>query len=156
MKATEIIILNFEEVRRRSIKLWLGIPERYYCWRPDVQAMSCLEMVRHVLEGEHLFHQIINNRGDLGDYSSPWLKRPLGDLEEELSFCLPYRASFIDMIRNCTDEELAQIEINRSEKGQRRMLGDYLNRVAFHEAVHAGQMLSYLRTLQLERPLIWD
>ena len=35
MKATECIILHFEEIRRRSIKLWYGIPEAYYHWRPD-------------------------------------------------------------------------------------------------------------------------
>jgi len=30
-----------------------------------------------------------------------------------------------------------------------------LLRIAYHEAVHTGQLLSYLRTLGLERPMIW-
>ncbi|HYH13882.1 MAG TPA: hypothetical protein VD794_01595 [Flavisolibacter sp.] len=68
MTAIENITLNFEEIRRRSIILWKGIPDIFYGWQPDAGAMACLEMVRHVLEGEHLFHQIILNRGDLGNY----------------------------------------------------------------------------------------
>jgi hypothetical protein len=35
-------------------------------------------------------------------------------------------------------------------------LGDYLQRIAYHESVHTGQMLAYFRALSLERPLIWD
>jgi uncharacterized damage-inducible protein DinB len=156
MKATELIVLNFEEVRRRSIKLWKGIPETCYHWRPDAHAMSCLEMVRHVLEGEHLFHQIVRNRGSQGDYPSPWQSRPFTDLTDELRFAGPYRESFIDTIRSFTDADLQQVEIVRSEKGQRRKLGDYLNRIAYHEAVHAGQLLGYVRTLQVDRPMIWE
>ncbi|MCZ6703275.1 MAG: hypothetical protein O6940_09575 [Ignavibacteria bacterium] len=44
----------------------------------------------------------------------------------------------------------------RREVDQRKKLGDYLNRIAYHESVHTGQMLSYLRTLGIERPQIWD
>ncbi len=156
MNATDSIILNFEEIRRRSILLWSGIPRDFYAWRPDAQALGCLEMVRHVLEGEHLFHQIILNRGNLGDYPSPWQNRPYTNLDDELAFSHSYRNSFMAMIRSFRAEDLEAIEIVRKEKGQQRKLGDYLNRIAYHESVHAGQMLSYLRTLQVVRPAIWD
>ena len=71
MNSIEIIILNFTEIRRRSIKLWSGIPREYYNWRPDENAFTILEMIRHILEGEHLFHKIIENRCNLGEYVSP-------------------------------------------------------------------------------------
>ena len=156
MIPTEIIILNFEEIRRRSIKLWTGITPEIYFWKPDIKAMNCLEMVRHVLEGEHLFHIIVNNRGDIGNYISPWIDRPYSDLQNELDFAKPFREKFFATIRSFNPVELASIEIIRSEKGQRRKLGDYLLRIAYHEAVHTGQFLSYLRTLGVERPLLWD
>jgi uncharacterized damage-inducible protein DinB len=73
-----------------------------------------------------------------------------------VQFAMPFRTKFIETITNFTGQDLELIEINRSEKGQKRKLGDYLNRIAYHESVHAGQMLSYLRQLQLERPLVWD
>ena len=48
MNSIEIVIFNLEEVRRRSIKVWSEIPEDFLHWKPDNEAMSCLEMVRHV------------------------------------------------------------------------------------------------------------
>ena len=156
MTHTEIIVLNFEEIRRRSIILWSKLPPENYLWRPDIKAMTCIEMVRHVLEGEHLFHKIVENRGNLGDYVSPWQDRPCTKLQDELDFAESYRNKFIETIRSFSAEDFSDIEILRSEKGQRRRLGDYLQRIAYHESVHTGQMLAYFRTLGLERPLIWD
>jgi uncharacterized damage-inducible protein DinB len=156
MNTTELIILNFEEIRRRSIKLWFGIPVEFYAWKPDKEAMGCLEMVRHILEGEHLFHKIVENRGNLGDYISPWEDRIYTNLQDEIDFAKPFRDDFFRTIKSFSSEDLSQIEIIRSEKGQKRKLGDYLQRIAYHEAVHTGQILTYLRTLGVKRPQIWD
>ena len=127
-----------------------------YFWRPDIHAMSCLEMVRHVLEGEHLFHMIVDKRGNLRHYISPWTDRRYTDLEAELDFAKPFRSTFLQIIKEFSSDDFSTIEIIRSDKGQRRRLGDYLQRIAYHEAVHTGQMLSYLRTIGIERPQIWD
>jgi uncharacterized damage-inducible protein DinB len=156
MTGSEIILLNFEEIRRRSIKLWAGLTPEHYSWRPDDKAMRCLEMVRHVLEAEHLFHKIVENRGNLGDYVSPWDGRPYTNLQDEISFAKPFREKFFTTIRSFTANDLNTVEIIRSEKGQRRKLGDYLLRIAYHESVHTGQMLNYFRTMAIERPQIWD
>src|SRR5688500_2534415 len=104
MTPSDIIILNFEEIRRRSTKVWNGIPSDFYSWRPDKGAMSSLEMVRHVLEGEHLFHKIVDNRGNLGSYASPWIGRPYSNISDELIFSAPYRDKFIQAIRSYTAE----------------------------------------------------
>ncbi len=156
MTPVGIIILNFEEIRRRSIKLWTGITPENYFWRPDIKAMTCIEMIRHVLESEHIYHVIVNNRGSLGNYVSPWENIPYSDLQDELDFAKPFREKFLETIGSFSPEELTSVEIIRADKGQRRKLGDYLLRIAYHEAVHTGQLLSYLRTLGIERPIIWD
>jgi uncharacterized damage-inducible protein DinB len=156
MKSTELFILNFEEVRRRSVKLWSTITPDLYFWKPDENAMCCIEMLLHVLEGEHLFHKIVENRSNLGNYISPWESLPYTSVEEELAFAKPYRELFLAYIKSFTNEDFDSIEIIRAEKNQRRSLGDYLLRIAYHEAVHTGQMLDYLRTAGIERPLIWD
>jgi hypothetical protein len=59
MTHTDLLVLNFEEIRRRSLILWQELTVENYFWRPDIKAMTCLETVRHVLEGEHLFHKIV-------------------------------------------------------------------------------------------------
>ncbi|GGX14768.1 DinB family protein [Aquimarina muelleri] len=156
MNSIQVIILNFTETRRRSIKLWKKIPKDYLYWKPDKDAFTSIQMIRHVLESEHLFHKIIDNRGNLGDYKSPWANLKYIDVEFELEMAEKYRNSFLQMIHGLAESDLENIKIERTEVGQSKKLGDYLNRIAFHESVHIGQMLGYLRTLRMETSIIWD
>ena len=156
MNPTEIILLNFSEIRRRSIKLWNGIPNEYMNWKPDENAFTIIEMIRHILEGEHLFHKIIENKGNLGNYKSPWSGMKYTDLKNELNFAETYRADFLSMVNELNESDLENVRIERKEVGQSKKLGDYLNRIAYHESVHTGQILSYLRTIGIDRPQIWD
>jgi len=85
----------------------------------------------------------------------PGQDMPFTDLQNELEFAIPFRKEFLETVRGFTLDELTSIEIVRKEK-KTRSLADFLFRCAYHESVHAGQFLSYLRTLDLERPNIWD
>lgn len=156
MNAKELLILNFGEVRRRSIKVWKEIPEDDLYWRPDPDAMSCFEMIRHVLESENIYHHIILNGGGLNDYESPLTSNPYTTVDDELKHAQPYREKFLKMVHSFSLKELDEVYITRKEKGQHRKLGDYLLRVAYHEAVHTGQLLDYLRTLKAPRANVWD
>lgn len=156
MNAKELLILNFEEVRRRSIRIWKGIAEDQLYWRPDPGAMTCFEMIRHILEAENIYHQVILNKGVLGDYQSPLTGNPYISVDEELRNAQPYREKFLRMINGFTAKELEETYITRKELGQHRRLGDYLLRIAYHESVHTGQLLDYLRTVKVPRPKIWD
>ncbi len=156
MNAKELLILNFEEVRRRSIKVWKGISEEYLFWKPDGDAMNCIQMIRHVLEGENIYHHIILHRGELGDFESPLKSNPFSTVDDELKNAQPYREKFLKMVNGFTAKELEEVFITRKNLGQRRTLGDYLLRIAYHEAVHTGQLLDYLRTVKTTRPKIWD
>lgn len=156
MNSIELCILNFKETRRRSINVWEGIPNEYLHWKPDAKAMSCIEMIRHVLEGEHLFYQIIKNRGNLGDCISPWKDVAYTDVANELNFSKPYEKIFYEMLEEVSELDLKEILIERKEVNQVKLLGDYLNRMVYHEAVHMGQLLGYLRTLRIKRPQVWD
>lgn len=89
-------------------------------------------------------------------YKSPWKALEYSDLEYELDIAKQYREHFLDMIEGLIEQDLEEVMIERHEVGQLKKLGDYLNRIAYHESVHAGQMLSYLRMLEIDRPNIWD
>ncbi len=156
MNAKEVLILNFEEVRRRSIKIWTSISEEDLFWKPDPGAMSCFEMIRHVLESENIYHHIILHRGALGNYESPLTGNPYTTVDDELKNAQPYREKFLKMVHSFSLKELEEVYITRKEKKQHRKLGDYLLRMAYHESVHTGQLLDYLRTLNAPRPAIWD
>lgn len=156
MHAVEAIIWNLEEVRRRSMILWASIPPEYMDWKPDTDAMSMKEMIRHVLDSEQYYHLALLNKGSLVAYESPYEQRPFTTLEEEIAFSQPYRAAFMNAIKGFTEADLSLVQIDRSDVGYVRSLGDMLLRIAYHESVHAGQLLDYMRTAGLHRPKVWD
>ena len=156
MNISEMYVLNFEEVRRRSIMIWKGMPGEFNNWKPDHQAESFFEVIRHVLECERLFHIRIINRGVLTNYNSPWAGKPFGNLEYELALAEPFRREFLNMVHSLSEKDFDSIEIIGKDKTRTRKLGDYLLRAAYHESVHAGQFLSNLRALGIDRPYVWD
>jgi uncharacterized damage-inducible protein DinB len=155
MTQSELIISNLIEIRRRSIILWEGLPESYYNWKPDETAMTASEMIRHVLEADYGWNIIIN-QGSMTNYQTPWKNRPFVSVMDELEFANPYRNIFLDSIRQFSDNELNETEIIHPGNGEKKILATYLLRIGYHESVHAGQFLSYLRAMNIDRPKIWD
>jgi len=158
MNVNDLIIFNFEEVRRRSIKVWKAIPEQMLNWKPDEEALTCAEMIRHLLEGEFLYHQILIGRGSkvLSNLSNPFADKDFTTVDNELTFAQPYRENFLKYIKTISISDIENIEIDRSDVGYVRTLGDMLLRIAYHESVHTGQLLDYMRTMGIDRPKIWD
>ncbi|GMG73287.1 hypothetical protein ShirakiTB12_17550 [Priestia megaterium] len=83
-------------------------------------------------------------------------KKPLICVKSELEFADIYHQQFLEMISTFSDEDLTCIQIDRSDVGYIRSLGDMLLRIGYHEFVHAGQLLQYLRTMGVDRPKVWD
>ncbi|MFD2442829.1 DinB family protein [Bacillus sp. CGMCC 1.16607] len=157
MNAIDLCILNLQETRRRSIKLWRSIPDSLITWRPDKDAMSFGEMIRHTWSGSYSYHMIIKNGGSLQTKSpAPYAQEEIVSIEKEIELSEPYFEDFIAYIRTLSSDELETRLIDRSDVGYQRYLGDMLLRIAYHDAVHSGQILQYLRMVGLERPLIWD
>lgn len=156
MTANEALVLNLEEIRRRSLTLWHGIPGDRLHWKPDAEAMSCIDMVRHVLEGEFLYMSMLEAGRSVDADQSPFTGRPCLDVDTEVGFARPYRERLLALIRSYTSDELSTKTVDRSDKGYVRMIGDFVLRMAYHEAVHTGQLLSYLRSMNVPRPQIWD
>lgn len=159
MNATDLIILNFEEIRRRSIKVWKAIPEGMLHWKPDEDALTCAEMIRHLLQGEFLFHQVLIGSGGeaLANLFNPFEGKEFISVEDELEFAQPYREEFLKYIKTISINDLDNIEIDLLDAGGYvKKLGDMLLRIAYHESVHTGQLLNYMRTMGINRPEIWD
>ena len=155
MSGTELLCLNLTETRRRSIPIWRAIPLSLSDWRPDHDAMSCFEMVQHVLEVDCLYGQVVRERRSYSG-NSPFAHRHFDDLDAALAFANPYRESLLETVLQLSDDDLNIIANDRSDVGYIRKAGDFILRIAYHEAVHAGQMLQYLRIAAVPRPSIWD
>lgn len=158
MNVNDLIIFNFEEVRRRSIKVWKAIPVQMLNWKPDEDALTCAEMIRHLLEGEFLYHQILIGRGSkaLSNLTNPFDTKEFTTVDAEIGFAQSYREEFLKYIRSISIYDLENVVIDRSEVGYVRTLGDMFLRIAYHESVHTGQLLDYMRTMGIDRPKIWD
>ena len=135
--------------------LWSVLPESHYNWKPDDTAMSASEMIRHVLEADYGWHIIIN-QGDMSSYKTPWNNRPFTTVKKELEFAEPYRKAFLERIKQFSDKELNETQLIHPGNGEKKVLAPYLFRIGYHESVHAGQFLSYLRAMNIARPTIWD
>ena len=48
MNAIDLSILNLKETRRRSENYGILLPDNFLNWKPDSEAMSFGEMIRHV------------------------------------------------------------------------------------------------------------
>ncbi|QQZ07716.1 DinB family protein [Heyndrickxia vini] len=157
MNSIELSILNLQETRRRSIKLWRSLPDSWIDWRPDKEAMSFGEMIRHVWTGSFYYHLMLQNNGSIKEEApAPFDQEPITSIEKEIELSSPYFDDFISYVTSLSAEELTTRLIDRGDVGYQRYLGDMLLRIAYHDAVHAGQFLQYLRMIGLERPLIWD
>jgi uncharacterized damage-inducible protein DinB len=156
MRPGDLILLNAREVRRRSEIAWHGIPASGLGWKPDAEAMSAIEMVRHVLEGEYLYMLMAEERRSVGEDRSPFGGRPFVSVEDELAFAAPFRKEFEQIVAGFSDDDFDTILIDRSDAGYKRRLGDFLLRAIYHEAIHCGQFLGYLRMMGVARPRIWD
>ena len=158
MHTIDFMIHNFQETRRRSILTWRALPDEWLGWRPDRHALSFGEMIRHVWSSTHGYHQILRNHGSVGlePVDAPYKEHPIRSVEEEIVLSQPYFEAFLEEVRSYTEADLADRLIDRSDVGYQRYLGDMLLRIAYHDAVHTGQFLQYMRMLGLERPEIWD
>jgi len=155
MNAIDLIILNFNEIRRRSIKAWRSLPDEYLHWRPDPSAFSFGEMIRHVWVSDHEYLRMLQAGKSVPD-SHLYRDVPIESVEKEIEYARPYRQALLDWIRSLDEKDLEEKIIDRSDKGYKRKLGDMLLRIAYHESVHTGQFLQYMRMLQVKRPNIWD
>jgi hypothetical protein len=161
ISGAELLCINLTETRRRGILIWRAISSFLSDWRPDPDAMSCFEMVRHILEADYLYGQMLRDgqmlrerRSYSGD--SPFPDCRFDDLDTALVFASPYRESLLETVLQLSDDDLNTIAIDRSDIGYIRKAGDFILRIAYHKAVRAGQMLQYLRMAGVPRPPIWD
>lgn len=155
IKTNATILLNLNETRRRSLMLWNSLPEENLHWRPDEKAMSAIEMIRHVLAADYGWNKIIRNEKIINSYT-PWDDRPYLSVQDEIEFAQPYRKEFLMTIESFSEKELIENTVVHPGNGKVKQLLEYLLRIGYHEAVHAGNFLLYLRLMGCSRPNVWD
>ncbi len=92
------------------------------------------------------------------DFQSPYEHGPIVSVEDEIARAQPVFEAFLEYVAQMLEADLEQRRIVRPEGDPRqsRTVGDMLARIAYHDSVHTGQLLQYLKQADLERPNIWD
>jgi uncharacterized damage-inducible protein DinB len=157
MNAIDLFLLDFQECRRRFLMVAGAFPDEFLTWRPDKEALSVGETIRHVLLHDFFWLKILQEGRLLTDEEcNPLQERPFTCLQDEIDRTISYQQEFINFIKTYTEKELTSTLISWPHKPIKRTLGDTLERKSYHDAVHTGQLLQYLRMLNIERPVIWD
>ncbi|RAI82679.1 DinB family protein [Macrococcoides goetzii] len=156
MNSIDVLILNMSEVRRRSEIVWKSIDKKYYEFKPDQDALTIYEMIKHVLQSEYMYHEMFIKGGSIEEIPTPY-DDIYNSIEELIIVSKKYKDEYKEFIKKLNEDDLTNIKIDRSQDaGYIRTIGDMIERVTFHEAVHLGQLLDYMRTAGIERPRIWD
>ena len=155
MNMIDLSVLNLKEVRRRSLIVWNSMPNEYLSWKPDEEAMTIGQIIRHVWCGQVAYHEILK-RGKSVEFELEEEQYPIENVHVEINWSQAYFERFLRYVSDLSIDEFDNRMIDRSNVGYVRSLGDMLARIAYHESVHTGQLLQYMRTAGLQRPNIWD
>jgi len=157
MNAKELILLDLKETRRRFLKAAYGVPDAYLTWRPDVDALSIGHMIRHVLLHDYSWYMILTeHRLPSEEERAPLWELPFTSVQDEVDRSHTYHEQFMAYVGSLGLEDFQSKLIQWPHRPIARYLGDTLERKSYHDAVHTGQLLQYMRMLQLDRPDIWD
>lgn len=157
MNARELILLDLQETRRRFLIVARSIPDQYLGWQPDAEAISIGKMIRHVLLHDFSWLMILKEgRLPTEEERAPLYEAPFTTVEAEVERAQPYYEAFRAYVEALDPAEFSTRVVQWPHRPITRSLGDTLERKSYHDAVHTGQLLQYLRTLQIPRPDIWD
>ncbi len=59
MNVNELAVVNLSETRRRSLIVWRAVPNAQLRWKPDEEALSLGDMIRHIWTAQITYHQIV-------------------------------------------------------------------------------------------------
>jgi len=157
MNSLELFLLDYKECRRRFLLTAAAFPDELLTWRPDKAALSVGETIRHVLLHDFSWLRILkDNRLPTDEEQSDLWEEPYTNLQNEVDRASVYYDEFINYVSSLNINDLGTKYINWPHKPISRTLGDTLERKSYHDAVHTGQLLQYLRMLHIDRPIIWD
>jgi uncharacterized damage-inducible protein DinB len=157
MNAIDLFLLDYQECRRRFLMVAAAFPNEMLTWRPDKDALSVGETIRHVLLHDLYWLKILKEERLPNDEECHHLlEQPYTCLQDEIGRSIQYQKEFTDFIKTFNEKELISTYISWPHKPIKRTLGDTLERKSYHDAVHTGQLLQYLRMLNIDRPMIWD
>jgi uncharacterized damage-inducible protein DinB len=173
MRTIEQFLGFLARQRRWSRNLIAAVPEEHFDWRPALEAFSCGELVRHMIQSD-LFWARMLGAAARGEVLDPF--QLTGDAEERMS---AFRGSnlasaqrpnlgstFADLLAaweaidakveeamgEISERAIAELDFEHPLTCFRGKLWELLLMMLEHEAHHRGQLSAYLKVLRVETP----
>lgn len=159
MTINDLLATYKKTVRARTLSVIGQIPRDKVDWKPTEGALSLGQLVRHIIQAELTWQQIIKGEWDLKrfleirrDLDMVEMTGPVSSLEAELTHLEDAHRETLSLIAALPEAELAKT--CNGSKGQVTM-SDVVLGLCEHEAHHRGQIVAYLKLLGVERPSPW-
>ncbi len=173
MRTVSDFLTHFQRQRRWTRNLVAAIPDEHFDWRPNPEAFSCGDLVRHLMQSEIFWARLISKAAS-GEMLDPW-GLP-GDAEQRMTAFRQrnletagnpaYGTSFAtalarwseierrteEVLRQIPDEALQRVEAEHPLTVLRAPLWEFLLMMVEHEAHHRGQLSAYLKVIGVPQP----
>lgn len=151
MDLQEFFLKQKEAIRRRTHEVTSLVRAENLRWRPEKDALSVGEMLRHIwvseegvrrvaLEGDFAYYETRIPKGLRAVVGTP------GPLEEELASLDRVHGETLDAVKLFPLERWEEERVNESLRF-RRKVGVILLGINEHEIHHRAQLMTYLRML---------
>ena len=174
MLTTDALIDRWRRTREGTRALVHAIPPEHFDWRPNPTAFSCGDIVRHLMQAEQMFRQLLA-AGGRGEAWDPWQMTGTGEerlrnarqgifegagtaeLGTTAAACLDnwraIEAETAAELATVSDEALARAVEHPIAALQSPLWGMFLHMIE-HEIHHRGQLSAYLKVLGVEQPAL--
>ncbi|MBI3949463.1 MAG: DinB family protein [Acidobacteria bacterium] len=159
MTLTEVLISYKNKLRGRTMDLLKKAPEDRLGWRPVPGALSLGQLIHHIGQADMAWTKVLRGDWSLGQFL--YVRRGMDLLEvigevdslsDELETLEITHQELVKWIAAQTDEDLDRVY----EGAEWTVTGrDIVLGLCEHESHHRGQIVTYLRLLEVKDPQPW-
>jgi uncharacterized damage-inducible protein DinB len=166
-------LLLFRRERAWTRRLVAAFPESAFDWRPAPDAVSCGELVRHMIQAERFWRRLLTDAVAGSKWDPFGLEGNVRDRMETFrprNFALAQKAGELTSFAACLDhwrrvqeetevafaaftaEQLEGVVVDHPISRLSGTLAEMLHYVLSHESHHRGQLSAYAKMLGIAQP----
>jgi uncharacterized damage-inducible protein DinB len=159
MSLSRILIDHKNGIRARTMDMVKKVPEDKLNWRPTEGVLSVGQLVHHIGQADMAWLKVLSRVWELGQFLTVRLNMDLLDvigevnsLTDEVQSLEITHQEIVKWMAAQSDEQLEQVYEGggRTLSAREIVLG-----LCEHESHHRGQLVTYLRLLEVQDPRPW-
>jgi uncharacterized damage-inducible protein DinB len=159
MSVSELLAGYKRAIRGRTLEVLKKVPEDKLNWFPVAGVLSLGQLIHHIGQADMAWGKVLNREWGLEEFLERRrqmdLVEVIGDVEsltDELEGLEITHQALLTWISNQSDEDLETIYDGAGMKATAR---EIILGLGEHESHHRGQIATYLRLLEVDKPQPW-